>query len=84
MAILYTSVSQPMVRGPLVVREVGPDGPQTLLKNIIKQVESKEVKIFHIKWTLDVKVFKILENTGPIASFLTFAVMNHSLKPLTH
>jgi hypothetical protein len=27
--VFYSSVSQPMVRGPLVVREDGADGPQT-------------------------------------------------------
>ena len=37
------------------------------------------------KWRiLDVKVFKIFENTGPIASYLTFAVTNQSFKSLMH
>ena len=52
-----------MVRLPLVVRE---DGGGVRRHQKIKW------------WTLDVKVFKIFENTGPIASYLTFAVTKHS------
>ena len=58
-----------MVREPMVVRE---DGTEVR-------------RHWKIKWrTLDFEVFQIFEDIGPIASYLTFAVTNHSLKPLMH